>query len=269
MYRGILQYWDWEPPASLPFWQPEVPLAHDGRHRPPSQLSTAPYLTGGHYARSPGTGGKFTAPLPLAIGAMSWALNTLQPSLGATATTSAEKLSVVAGGVRLPAAGARIGTTTDTAPEQARVRRVGLPVDRNGKPKSARLDDGERPPCSWSLSSRRPRARARVVGGTGALTVRGAATPASLPGAAARCRRRTALPPLGLRVPSPFKPPWIYVPIIAILAGQSKTPAAMGGGDKQADFNYRMIYFPRVLRLYDAVDVGTRSLRETAALVAP
>ena len=51
------------------------------------------------------------------------------------------------------------------------------------------------------------------------------------------------LPPLGLRVPNPFKPPWIYVPIIAILAAQSKTPAAMGGGDKQADYNYRMVYF--------------------------
>ena len=124
-----------------------------------SQLSTAPYLTGGHYARSPGTGGKFTAPLPLAIGAMSWALNTLQPSLGATATTSAEKLSVVKAEVAFAFLLFLWGAYWNY---RGHVRRLGrrayaesaYPWTGNGKPEDFPQRDwttASEPPYGWSL----------------------------------------------------------------------------------------------------------------------
>ena len=217
-----------------------------------SQLSTAPYLTGGHYARSPGTGGKFTAPLPLAIGAMSWALNTLQPSLGATATTSAEKLSVVKAEVAFAFLLFLWGAYWNYRGHVRRLSRrayaeSAYPWTGNGKPEDFLSATGRRRASRRTAgacwSSRRPRARRSRHPQSRRSAVRGAAPPASLPGAAAAAGGARPLPPLGLRVPNPFKPPWIYVPIIAILAGQSKTTAAMGGGDKQADFNYRKIYF--------------------------
>ena len=218
-----------------------------------SQLSTAPYLTGGHYARSPGTGGKFTAPLPLAIGAMSWALNTLQPSLGATATTSAEKLSVVKAEVAFAFLLFLWGAYWNYRGHVRRLSRrayaeSAYPWTGNGKPEDFPQRDwttASEPPYGWSLLE---------LASSAGPALASSAEPALSPSAEPRRPPRflapplaaggaRPLPPLALRVPNPFKPPWIYVPIIAILAGQSKTPAAMGGGDKQADFNYRMIYF--------------------------
>ena len=124
-----------------------------------SQLSTAPYLTGGHYARSPGTGGKFTAPLPLAIGAMSWALNTLQPSLGATATTSAEKLSVVKAEVAFAFLLFLWGAYWNYRGHVRRLSRrayaeSAYPWTGNGKPEDFPQRDwttASEPPYGWSL----------------------------------------------------------------------------------------------------------------------
>ena len=179
-----------------------------------SQLSTAPYLTGGHYARSPGTGGKFTAPLPLAIGAMSWALNTLQPSLGATATTSAEKLSVVKAEVAFAFLLFLWGAYWNYRGHVRRLSRrayaeSAYPWTGNGKPEDFPQRDwttASEPPYGWSLLE---------LASSAGSALASSAEPALSPSAEPRVWRAPS---------TPLLPP-------------SSTPAEPGAGDGNAGAN--------------------------------
>jgi len=58
------------------------------------------------------------------------------------------------------------------------------------------------------------------------------------------------LPPVGLMIPNPFTPPWIYIPIIWYLALKAKPTQdfafgrpVKGKSAKQTDYETRMIYY--------------------------